>query len=61
MEKLSVNADPPAWLVENLARKLNCSLDEASRVLSPLLSRTPKEVPLLPGLLRESETPVDPT
>ena len=49
-ERLSVNADPPAWLVVKTARSLKCSLEEASTVLSPLRPTTPKEEPLLPGL-----------
>ncbi len=55
-ERLSVNADPPAWLVVKTARSLKCSLEEASTVLSPLRPTTPKEEPLLPGLLPGSET-----
>ncbi len=48
--RLSVNADPPAWLAEGLARKLNCSLDEAYRVLWPQLPQTSGEEAWLPGL-----------
>ncbi len=51
-----VSSAPQQEMVEDLARKLNCSLEEASTVLSPLRPTTPKEEPLLPGLLPESET-----
>ena len=45
-----VTSEPWPELVEELARKLNCSLDEASRALSPPPPQTPKEDPWLPGL-----------
>ncbi len=45
-----VSSAPWPELVEDLARKLNCSLDEASRVLSPPPPRIPKDAPWLPGL-----------
>ncbi len=48
LPKLVVDADPPAWLVERVARILGCSLDEASDVLSRPPRPTPKEDPLLP-------------
>ena len=48
-----VSSAPPQEMVEDLARRLNCSLEEASTVLSHLPSRTPKEEPLLPRLLPE--------
>ncbi len=51
--KLVVDADPPAWLAEKTARILNCSLDEAYRVLSRPPRPTPKEDPWLPMSLPE--------
>ncbi len=48
--KLVVDADPPAWLAEKTARILNCSLDEAYRVLWPRLPQTSGEEAWLPGL-----------
>ena len=48
-----VSSAPSREMVEDLARKLNCSLEEASTALSPLPSPTPKEAPLLPRLLPE--------
>jgi hypothetical protein len=59
--RLSVNADPPADLAEKTARILNCSLEEAYRVLSHPPRPTPKEDPLLPLSLPASETPADQT
>ena len=53
--RLSVNADPPPELVEETARKLNCSLEEASIVLSCPPRPTLKEDPLLPMSLPEYE------
>ncbi len=47
--KLVVDADPPAWLAEKTARLLNCSLDEAYRVLSHP-PQTSGEEAWLPGL-----------
>ena len=51
--KLVVDADPPAWLAEKTARILNCSLDEAYRVLWPQLPQTSGEQAWLPGLSPE--------
>ena len=48
-----VSSVPWPELVEDLARKLNCSLEEAYFALSPPLSLTPREAPLLPRLLPE--------
>ncbi len=48
--KLSVDADPPAWLAERVARILGCSLDEASDMLWPQLPQTSGEEAWLPGL-----------
>ena len=51
--ELSVNADPPRWLLEKQARILNCSVAEVSKLLWRGPDLTPKEDPLLPGLLPE--------
>ena len=48
-----VSSAPPLELAQDLARKLNCSLDEAFLALSPPPLQTPKEAPLLPMLLPE--------
>ena len=53
LPQLSVDADPPAWLVERVARILDCSLDEASRALSSQ-PRAPAEEQWLPGLAPEA-------
>ena len=45
-----VSSAPPLELAQDLARKLNCSLDEAYRVLSPLPPQTSGEEAWLPGL-----------
>ena len=50
LPKLVVDADPPAWLAEKTARILNCSLDEAYRVLSRPPRPTSGEEAWLPGL-----------
>lgn len=45
-----VSSAPPRELAQDLADKLNCSLDEAYSALCPQPSRTPKDAPWLPGL-----------
>jgi hypothetical protein len=53
-----VSSAPPLELAQELANKLNCSLEEASIALSPPPRLTPKEDPLLPMSLPEYENRV---